>query len=175
MSADHEYHPFYCEENAWWLCQHPALGEGKREVVFISNAARQCLLLAQRAAPEGQPILWDYHVIVIADGRVWDLDTRLGMPVSVADYLDATFPELPPERRHLAPRFRIVAADELVAKFGTDRSHMRTPSGGWHKPPPPWEPPSGPAGANQTRFFDLDDDVAGEIVDLPALYARYSR
>lgn len=175
MNAEHKYHPFYCEENAWWLCQDPLLRDEQPDVVFISNAGGQCLLLEQRAAPADEPVIWDYHVIVIARGQVWDLDTRLGMPVPVKAYLDATFPELPPALGHLAPRFRIVDAEELIAKFRTDRSHMRDASGGWRKPPPPWDPPGGSAGANQTRFFDLEDGVAGKIVDLPELYARYSR
>ena len=172
---DARYHPFYCEENAWWLCQRPELGDGPRDVVFITNAAKQCLLREQRNAPVGEHVIWDYHVIVVVGDAVWDLDTRMDVPVEVTAYLDATFPELPPEMSHMAPRFRVVAADELVRIFHTDRTHMRDAHGGWLQPPPSWEPPTTEGPPNQTRFTDLSDDIAGDVLDLPALRARYSR
>lgn len=172
----YRYQAFYCEENAWWLCQRSELGPGKREVWFISNESKQCALLEQRAAPVGLEVIWDYHVVVVVGDAVWDLDSRLGMPVPVLEYLEKTFPDLPAELRHLAPRFRVVDADELVATLHSDRSHMRTPDGGWLRPPPAWDPPRAAFPPNLMRFVDLDDDeIAGEVLDLDALVARYSR
>ncbi len=174
--GDFRYQPFFCEENAWWLCQHPALGAADREVVFITNPDRQCVLLHQRAVPPGEPVTWDYHVVVVAEQSVWDLDSRLGMPVAVLDYLDATFPGWPPHLSHLAPQFRVVEAAELLRSFRTDRGHMRRPDGTWLQAPPSWEPPgaalAGPA--NQLRFVDLTDDIAGEVMDLTAFRRRYA-
>ena len=119
--------------------------------------------------------MWDYHVVVAAGGMVWDLDTRLELPTEVSAYLDATFPTLSAELAHMAPRFRVVSAAEFVATFRTDRSHMKNDDGDWIAPPPPWEPVGAAGAANQQRFVDLDDGVAGEILDLSALRARYSR
>ncbi len=162
------YQPFYCEENAWWLC-HDAGADA--QAVFISNARKQCVLFQQRIAPPGEPAVWDYHVVAVIAGQVWDPDTRLGMPLPALSYLGATFPF-----RELADvRFRVVPRDALLATFTTDRSHMRT-ADGWREPPPPWDPPAAPGhGMNLLRFIDMDDPIAGEVLDLPALRARYSR
>ncbi len=173
--TDFRYQPFYCEENSWWLCQRPELGVGARHVVFITNEAKQCLLHAQRAAAVGQTVVWDYHVIVVVAGRAWDLDSRLGLPVPLNSYLDATFPSLPPNMGHMAPKFRVITAETLTALFHSDRSHMRDAEGRWLRPPPPWKPPKAGERANQMRFVDLDDDIAGEILDTDELRVRYSK
>jgi hypothetical protein len=173
--SEFRYHPYYCEENVWWLCQRSELGDGARDVVFITNPNKQCLFREQRATPAGANTLWDYHVIVVAGGEVWDLDTRIGLHVPVDSYLDATFPDLPPGMQELAPMFRVIDSGEFVKVFCTDRSHMRDAKGGWLQPPPPWDAPCNAAHANQMRFVDLGDDIAGEVLDLPSFRARYSR
>jgi len=172
------YQPFYCEENAWWLCQHEGLPQaGSRWVAFIANAAKQCPMMQQRAAPPGELVVWDYHVIVITDGdgpEAWDPDSSLGMPVPLLDYLAATFPVLPGDLAGYQPRFRLVAAAELIATFSSDRSHMRRGDGSYTQPPPPWEPPVAPGHiTNLARFIDLSDDIAGEVVTLAALRQRF--
>lgn len=42
--------------------------------------------------------------------------------------------------RHLVVRrvFRMVSGRALTSRFESDRSHMRSESGGWSAPPPPW-------------------------------------
>lgn len=161
------YQPFYCEENAWWLC-HDAPSDA--EVVFISNAHKHCVLFQQRIAPPGEAAVWDYHVIAVIAGAVWDPDTRLGMPVPTLRYLDETFPVV------ADVRFRVVPRDELLVSFSTDRSHMRRRDGAYLQPPPPWDPPAAPGQhMNLMRFIDMDDAIAGEVLELPGLRARYSR
>lgn len=180
MSAagDHRHQPFYCEENVWWLLQHPSLVDHERFALFITNPLRQCPVWAQRAGPEDGFVVWDYHVIAIVrrDGvEAWDLDTRLGMPLGLADYLAGTFPvAAAPTGPPFAPRFRLIEGDDFVATFHTDRSHMRTAEG-WLQPPPPWPPPSSPGGGggNLMRFVDLDDPIAGEVLDLCGLKGRF--
>lgn len=170
----HRYQPFYCEENVFHLAREPILANRPREVVFISNAGRSCPMWHQRAAVRaGWPILWDYHVVLLAGApwEVWDLDTTLGMPVPAADYLRRSFRAGVPEE--LAPRFRVVDATELAETFASDRSHMRLPSGRFKKKPPPW-PPIGPPGAasNLMRFVDVTAPFVGEVLDLPGMLAR---
>ena len=162
------YQLFYCEENVWWLCQEPRFADAKSWVVFISNHARQCAVWQQRAADPGEPVVWDYHVVLLVEGMVWDLDTRLGFPVSLDDYLRASFRALPPELSHLTPRFRVVRRDEFVSTFATDRSHMRSDRG-WRAPPPSWEPPG--EGMNLMRFVDMDADFVGHVASLERLLA----
>ena len=165
------YAAFYCEENVWQLCRHPALAGRPLRAVFVSNAARACALWAQRGAPApGEPVVWDYHLVAVeaADAaRVWDLDSALGLPVPLDDYLAATF--RPVAEPH-GPRFRVVDAAEYVGRLASDRGHMRAPDGSWLMPPPPWPPPR-PAGApsNQMRFVDMAAPFVGEVTDLAGL------
>ena len=92
-NQDLPYQPFYCEENIWQLAQRADLFAGPCEVVVIvgprSASGRNEPRVAcwfQRAAAEGEPVLWDYHVVLAhqpVDGgevEVWDLDTRLPCP-----------------------------------------------------------------------------------------------
>jgi hypothetical protein len=170
------YQPFYCEENVWQLCREPLLAARRRAAVFISNRDRTCAMWHQRAARDRTaPMLWDYHVVLLAEGpwEVWDLDTTLGLPVPAEEYLLRCFnPHIP---RQFRARFRVVEAGVFGEVFASDRSHMRRADGRFRKPPPPW-PAIGAAGAasNLMRFVDLEDPIAGEVLDLDELLARVS-
>jgi protein N-terminal glutamine amidohydrolase len=168
------YQPFYCEENVFHLCREARFGGRRREVVFISNRDRTCVMWHQRAGGgPGAHVFWDYHVVLLARApwEIWDLDTTLGLPVPAAHYLARSFRDgLPPG---LMPRFRLIDAELFATTFSSDRAHMRRPGGSYRKPPPPW-PPIGPPGAapNLMRFVDVEQPFAGEIVDLSTLRAR---
>jgi hypothetical protein len=176
MSGAHRYHSHYCEENVWWLCQHPEVADRRRWVTFVSNEDRRCLFRHQTVVAADEVVIWDYHVLLIVESEqveAWDLDTRLGMPVPLAEYLDATFPSNLPKAIAPQPRLRLVEAPLLLPIFTTDRSHMRQPNGIWLKPPPPWHPPTAPGHPmNLPRLIDMNDDIAGEVLDLDALYRR---
>lgn len=171
------YQPFYCEENVWWLVRET---EGRCWAVFITNAARRVILWQQRLAPPEEPVLWDYHVVMLeeADGRKWvrDLDTRLPSRCPAHVYLDETFPfcpeALPEGLTPFVPRFRVVSANALAATFSSDRRHMRSRDGDFIHPPPAWEPPTAledDAPTTLERYLDLTDPIAGEVMDLAAL------
>lgn len=175
VDAPSRYQPFYCEENIWHLAGRFAVDEAR--VVFISNPSRRCLLLGQRAGGEAAgEVVWDYHVVLFARGadgwQVWDLDCTAGAPLPARRWVDGSFAlvgQIPPE---LDPMFRVIDAPTFVARFASDRRHMRTAAGGWQAPPPPW-PPIGD-GFNLMRWVDLDDrSMPGEIVDLAGLRARF--
>ena len=171
------YQPFYCEENAWWLCAEPALGEGPRHVVFITNRIGLCPFAAQRAAAPGEIIWWDYHCVVLdGAGRLWDLDSRLAMPLPAAEWLARSFPFAPRLPAELKPCFRLVPADDYRRDFASDRSHMRRASGGWQRPPPPW--PCIGAGMNLPTYLDLADAAAtgpGTVLNWDAMRLRCSQ
>ena len=174
LPPDVRYHPFYCEENVFHLCRHPVLGSRRRHAVFVSGRMGGFVMWHQRAARgPASPLFWDYHVIVLAEDpwEVWDLDSTLGCPVPAVDYLRRSFRAgLPPD---LAPRFRVVAADEMIATLASDRSHMRGPDGRFERPPPPWPPVSAPErGSNLARFIDTDRPFAGEVLSLEELRSR---
>lgn len=164
------YQPYYCEENAWWLCQTPALGATHREVLFVSNPERAVSLWEQRAVPPGEPVVWDYHVVVLSAGQTWDLDTRLALPCATATYLQATF-RRPPLGQ--APVFRVLPGELYVRHLATDRRHMRRGSA-WLQPPPEWAPPQAPGEPpNLQRFIDMQDPWLGERLSLAEMQARY--
>jgi len=166
------YHAFYCGENVWWLCQQARFAEQSCWAVFISNPTRQVAIWEQRAAPPGQPVVWDYHVIlVVKEGEltVWDLDTRLQCPTTLTDYLARSFPPLALASGLPSPRFRAVEASTFVAQLATDRRHMRDARGGWIKPPPPWDAPAADRGSNLDNFVDMSQPFVGTLLDRDGL------
>lgn len=174
MAEDRQrYWPYYCEENVWHLCA--TVGGQYGLVAFVSNAARRVAMWGQRAAAHpGEPVLWDYHVVLLARGRddwrVWDLDSTLGLDIPLAAWLSASF-EAGRVPDPLRPRFRLVPADAFRRRFSSDRRHMRGPGGAFAQPPPPWETIG--EGHNLDRFVDMRDSAfLGELFDLPALRRR---
>jgi hypothetical protein len=164
----HRYHPFYCEENAWWLCADAALGGGPHEVLFVLSRFGACPVAEQRAVAEGALCWWDYHVVVMdASGRVWDLDSRLGYPVPAGQWLRRSFPFAERLPAALQPVFRRVPAARYRAEFASDRSHMRDADGGWLHPPPPW-PPIGD-GMRLSWYRGVDERGPGELLSLEEL------
>ena len=140
------YQPFWCEENIWHLAVHPAPGTGERLVLVITGAGTEVACWNQRAGSPGQPVLWDYHVILAVRSpvwRIWDLDTSLGSPLPAQTWLHGTFPRPAQVRRTNQPRFAVFTASAWLAGFASDRSHMRRSDGGWQQPPPPWPPIDG--------------------------------
>jgi hypothetical protein len=165
MPASFLHQPFWCEENVWHLAQHPATTAPERLVVVITGAADEVACWHQKAGDAGAPVLWDYHVVLATraeDWRIWDLDSRVGVPVTARVWMETTFPmpeRVPPPFR---PRFAIFAGEDYVRRFGSDRAHMRAPDGTWLQQPPPWSPIGGVgltlanALAQARRGLDLD-------------------
>jgi hypothetical protein len=170
MSGPPKYCPYFCEENVWHLCADegavPAPVD-ERRVLFVSNARRQVLMRRQRAGGEG-PVVWDYHVVLLAGGRIWDLDSTLGFGVELGRWLRESFPPVDPDR---APRFRVIDAPTYLKTFASDRSHMKGPDGRPLKPLPPW-PPIG-SGTNLLRFVDVESPFVGDCLDLDAVLRRF--
>lgn len=175
-SATHDW-PFYCEENIWHRCGGSLGDLAGAHVVFISNPQRTVAIWRQKAAASiTEPVVWDYHVIALAQagGRWWvhDPDSTLGVPVAASTYLDAAFLPLAPAQSVYTPHFRWLPADLYRREFCSDRQHMRGSGGEWLAPPPP-----GPCigrGSNLMRFVDLETEFWGEVLDLGALRARTS-
>ena len=174
------YTPYYCEENVWHLAQRADVSTGARAVAIIANEHRTCALWRQRAAPQpDRPVIWDYHVILIttdaAGAWVHDLDTTLGFPEPLDAYMQQTFvPDLAIDPA-LRPRFRLIDAEDYVAKFGSDRAHMLGPDGRYQAPPPSW-PLIGDDASQLPLMAAVDPrrvDLPGEVVDLAELLERF--
>lgn len=165
--------PYYCEENAWHLCQEQLFGERVRHVVFISNVEGAVPMWNQRAG-RGKPIVWDYHVVVLAENpaEIWDVDTLVGLPCSLEEYLEGSFhPEMPAQ---FQPFFRIIHADLFVDVFASDRSHMRRRDGSYRKPPPSWHTIGKPgAKSNLSHFIDMEQPFVGDVLSLDELRKKF--
>lgn len=148
--------PCYCEENVWRLAYRRLYGgEPKGEnrdhryyVVFVSNASRCCPMFSQLAQDDAdEPCFWDYHVVLMSSGAgkslVWDIDSHLPYPTTVSDYLACVFREecfREEYRAKLAPRFRVVGAEDYLRCFCSDRKHMIDPkTGKWREAPPDYD------------------------------------
>ena len=134
MHIDHgsvPYTPYFCEENIWWLARKQidnGLPPAALHVLFFSNANQSALMLNQKSAAPGQPLAWDYHVVllVVDDDGSWimDPDSRLPSPTPAGTYMARSFPQqalLPASYRTLV---RIIPADRYCERFYSDRSHM---------------------------------------------------
>lgn len=174
------YTPFYCEENIWQLAAERRDAGLASTVALVTNPDRTCALWNQRAAgPPGDPITWDYHVILLArdspgEGwQVWDLDTHLGAPVDFPIYAAGTF--APPGRlpARFEPRFRLIAGDEWIDKFSSDREHMRTPTGAFREPPPPWPRIHREGAPGFLEWLDEGAAGPGRWLSLAELLARF--
>lgn len=172
MSAPH-YAPYWCEENVWHLCADDRIGSGAAEVAIVTNADRRVALFHQRASTRRDGlVVWDYHVLLFActnGWQAWDLDTKLGLPVSALEYIERTFP--PVLDPTLAPRFRVLAAADYRVGFGSDRRHMRAHDGTWLQTPPPW-PPIGRA-HELPKLLDTDDCTSAPWIGVDDLVQRY--
>ncbi len=170
------YHPYYCEENIWFLC-----GEISDEawVVFATNPERCCSARYMRASPEPDlPVFWDYHVFLIsrpASGPclAWDPDCTLGMPLPLDEYLKQVFYQAADQ--DLSPFFRVVSAQAFQAHFSSDRRHMCRKGEDKPESPPPW--PAIYHDENHTlgRFIDLDDHLwVGQWLDAAGVLSRFA-
>jgi len=170
-----DYHPYYCEENIRRLCDHMQSGEACY-VVFVSNTARMVALWGQGVVHDPQdPVLWDYHVVLLhknssTDWVIWDLDCRAGAPLSARRWLTNSFPHTNKVRATFQPSFRLVECAEFVRTFVSDRSHMLLDDGRHTHPPPPWPAYAQPGQAsNLMRFVDMEQEFVGRVVDLEGL------
>jgi hypothetical protein len=173
-------HPFYCEENIWHLAEPRVSGGLDGSVALVTNPDGLCAMWNQRAADPGEPVAWDYHVLLITprgEGawEVWDLDSRLGVPVEFERYAAASFAPPGALPRRFEPRFRVLGASEYVSGFSSDRSHMRTRAGRYRKPPPPWPPIVREGAPSFLEWRDLARAEPGEVMDLPRFLSRFAR
>lgn len=129
--ADCIYTKHFCEENIWQLGDlliSQAVPAAELEVVFISNINSQVAVFNQQGAKLNQPLIWDYHVILLrstpAASLIYDFDSQLDFPCTASHYLQFSFPELRPEAASYNPLFRIIPASDYLQNFSSDRSHM---------------------------------------------------
>ena len=168
------YRSCYCEENIWHLAREEWFRERETVVVIVSGEGRyrRFWFQANAESPDA-PVYWDYHVILLAydkDWWVWDLDTRLELPVLADIYFRKTFLQQNIDITRSDVILRLIGADEYVSKFSSDRSHMKLPSGEWLAPPPEW-PMILQGKPNLLDWININNTAPGNVLTL----AEFSR
>jgi len=125
------YTPLFCEENIWHLARsliQQNIDAEKLSVAFISNPAQHVAIFNQKTSHANQPVIWDYHVLLIRHDQqpvlVYDFDSLCPFPVALPQYLDACFPSTLTIHPEYQAQFRLVPAREFLSQFFSDRSHM---------------------------------------------------
>ncbi|CAM9216439.1 unnamed protein product [Ectocarpus sp. 13 AM-2016] len=182
------YTSHYCEENSLRLCNH-LLGRAESDgvqlyVVFVSNAARQVPVWFQRLADRrDEPVLWDYHVILLAQhphgNWVYDLDSTLDFPSPASLYMAQAFRRRMNIDNQFRQMFRVVPARECAEHFSSDRSHMMEEGGGYSAQPPGFPPLRGPRATssnNMNEWINMDATTGrGRVLNLDEMEAFVAR
>lgn len=175
------YTSCYCEENVWKLCHQIKVNNPQTldeyYVVFISNKKRQVPLWMQKSSKDPlTPVVWDYHVILLQkpkEGKslVYDLDSILAFPCSLEQYLSQAIQSERTIKKEYHRKFRIIQAEQFLATFASDRSHMKLPNGQYVKPPPNYPPiRTADEVMNLDDFIDVTTLLGnGRIKDLKGL------
>ncbi|XP_037329938.1 protein N-terminal glutamine amidohydrolase isoform X2 [Pungitius pungitius] len=151
------YTSCYCEENVWKLCEFVRSERTapleELFVVFISNENRKVPLWKQRSGHGEQPVIWDYHVVMLQALRS-----------------DRTIQ--PAYHRML----RVIPADSFLLNFASDRSHMKKSDGSWGMPPPLYPPiHTTECQMNLEDFISMKPAVGwGEVFTLDHFLLRYT-
>uniref|UniRef100_A0A8D0E823 Protein N-terminal glutamine amidohydrolase n=1 Tax=Salvator merianae TaxID=96440 RepID=A0A8D0E823_SALMN len=172
------YTSCYCEENIWKLCEYiQSWNQYPLEefyAVFISNERRMVPLWKQQAGCQGQPVIWDYHVVLLhaSSGNqnfIYDLDTVLPFPCPFDTYVEEAFKSDSIINPEFQRKIRLIRADVYLKTFASDRSHMKDASGNWLKPPPPYPCiETADFKMNLNDFISMNPDIGwGSVFPLP--------
>ncbi|KAM4630779.1 protein N-terminal glutamine amidohydrolase isoform 1-T1 [Polymixia lowei] len=142
------YTSCYCEENVWKLCEFINAERqnlvGEVYAVFISNERRMVPLWKQRSGHGDEPVIWDYHVILLhvssqwGQSLVYDLDSVLPFPCPLQLYAAQAFRSDQGIKPAFWRKLRVIPANCFLKTFASDRSHMKDTGGAWRMPPPPY-------------------------------------
>jgi len=125
------YTPLFCEENIWYLARsliQQNIDAEKLSIAFIGNPEEHVAIFNQKTAQNNQPVIWDYHVILIRHDQypalVYDFDSLCPFPVELDQYLNACFPSSIKIHPEYQAQFRLVPTSLFLSQFYSDRSHM---------------------------------------------------
>ncbi len=127
--SDYSYTSLFCEENSWLLIKSlttEGISIDNIRVIFITNKSKQIAIFNQLSANIGEAVIWDYHVILAVTidkvETIFDFDSRLPFPCKIEHYLKSSFLEnIKPQ---YISQFRVIAANQYLRQFYSDRSHM---------------------------------------------------
>ncbi|KAM6102281.1 protein N-terminal glutamine amidohydrolase isoform 3-T3 [Theristicus caerulescens] len=158
------YTSCYCEENVWKLCDYIRSQDQypleEFYAVFISNDRRMIPLWKQKSGHGDEPVVWDYHVILlhVSSGKqnfIYDLDTVLPFPCPFDVYSVEAFRLDDSLRPEFHRKIRMIRADLYLKTFASDRSHMKDANGKWQKPPPSYPCIETAASPDEIKMIEL--------------------
>ncbi|KAG8570167.1 hypothetical protein GDO81_011127 [Engystomops pustulosus] len=175
---------YYSEENVWKLCdyireQTPHLLE-EIYAVYLSNENRMIPIWKQKCGKGEEPVIWDYHVILLHDCRngqrfIYDLDTELPFPCPCDFYIKEALRSDHNVHKDFRRKLRVIKAEEYLRTFASNRSHMKDGNNEWKKPPPPY-----PCIKTPESSMNLDDFISmapgvgfGTVYTLEAFTKRF--
>ncbi len=155
------YTSCFCEENVYKLgelLQEELILSSSEEmlehafVVFISSPSKAFPIWHQKKATQAsEPMFWDYHVLLVYAGRVYDHDSTLPWGCTAAEYCTRAIRpsiEFTGADTGYEPIFRLVRLLDYLRHFASDRSHMPPcpagGEGGAGTPHPAWPLLKGP-------------------------------
>eukprot|EP01041_Mallomonas_annulata_P004697 gene4698-9314_t len=175
------YTPQYCEENVYHLARTilEAGNSGKHFVVFVTSCSKRTPIWCQRRGDDSRPVLWDYHVILVAKKKgvpslIFDMDTSLMFPSLAQDYLISSIRYDIHLDREMEQFFKVIEAETFLMHFASDRSHMKE-GNQWLASPPEWPCIWGAlaeSNHNLDEFLDLsfNSPTRGIILDKSSFY-----
>ncbi|XP_072266771.1 protein N-terminal glutamine amidohydrolase isoform X2 [Pyxicephalus adspersus] len=173
------------EENVWKLCEHirdqSARPLQEFYAVFLSNDKRMIPIWKQQCGRPGEPVIWDYHVILLhvcsrGQSMIYDLDSVLPFPCPCELYIKEALRSDENIRRDFRRKLRLTQADEFLRTFASDRSHMKYSGNKWKKPPPPYPCiQTAESSMNLDDFISMDPAVGyGKVYTLEEFKERFS-
>nr|XP_046273195.1 protein N-terminal glutamine amidohydrolase isoform X2 [Scatophagus argus] len=139
-------------------------------------------LWKQKSGRGDQPVIWDYHVVLLqvglqTDPLVYDLDSELAFPCSLQLYAAEAIRSDHDIRPAYHRKLRVVPAEIFLLNFASDRSHMKNPDGTWKMPPPPYHPiHTAESHMNLDDFISMSPAVGwGRVFSLGHFLQRYMR
>ncbi|XP_018417721.1 PREDICTED: protein N-terminal glutamine amidohydrolase isoform X1 [Nanorana parkeri] len=171
------YTSCYCEENVWKLCEY-VRDQSERPLqefyaVFLSNEKRMIPIWKQQCGRHGEPVIWDYHVILLhvcSGGQrlIYDQDSVLPFPCPCERYIKEALQSDQNIHKDFKRKLRLIQADEFLRTFASDRSHMKDAGNKWKKPPPPYPCiRTAESSMNLDEFISMDPAVGyGKVYTL---------
>ncbi|XP_056153850.1 protein N-terminal glutamine amidohydrolase isoform X2 [Lampris incognitus] len=177
----------YCEENVWKLCEfisaQKQVPAGEVHVVFISNERRMIPLWKQKSGQEDEPVIWDYHVILLhvsvrwGQSFIYDLDSTLPFPCDLQLYAAQAFRSDQQIKSNFHRKLRVVSSEDFLKTFASDRSHMKDTEGAWRMPPPPYLPiHTAESVMNLDDFISMEPAMGpGRVYSLSEFVTQFGR
>lgn len=171
-----KYSENFCEENIWHLCQNPELEEFKKDVLIISNINRNCSFRFQKSPNGDELVWWDYHVILLASQPelhlIYDFDSTLEFPSPLKNYLEATFHIEHIQEGKDLPGFKLIASEDFVHSFISDRGHMKDDQGNWLSTPPKWPTIGKNGNLPLPKLLDFSENSEERIYSLSEMFSK---